>query len=147
VILENTNVSQARPRGTGERGTAQKPRSRGKRTSTRDRVRPTCEDCNKDFFRVQELERHLKDVHTPRRECPFCDFMWTRPDKIKPHIVAKHQDIFSPEMLANIQSMFGKQIVAFVDGFITDPYGEFEASAWKKHSIRQSRRGGLPVLM
>jgi hypothetical protein len=50
--------------------------------------------------------------------------MWARPDKIKAHIVAEHQDRLSSEMLAGIKPLKGLQIVAFVDGFITDPYGQ-----------------------
>jgi hypothetical protein len=86
----------------------------GKRTSTRRRVRPACTDCNRDFIRIQELKRHLKDVHEPRRQCPFCGFTWTRPDKIKGHIIASHHGKFTAEALIDFKALCGQKIVAFL---------------------------------
>ena len=79
--------------------------------------RPTCTvaDCKKDFARVQELKRHLKDRHEPRRQCPFCHFRWTRPNNIKVHLLAKHRGRFTPELLITIRALRGQMIVAFLD--------------------------------
>ena len=85
--------------------------------NTSRRVRPTCTDCNKDFLRVQELKRHLKDIHEPRRQCPFCGFMWTRPNNIKVHLLAKHRDNFTAELLVTIQAMRGQMIAKFLDSY------------------------------
>jgi hypothetical protein len=101
----------------------QSARGRGKRSSARPRVQPICADCNKEFKRIQEFKRHLKDKHKPPRLCPFCRFTWTRPDKIKAHIIANHWDIFAPEMQVYINALCGRQMVAFIDGYILDPYG------------------------
>jgi hypothetical protein len=124
VIRERTDVSQTQRRGTAEHETAQNTRGRRKHTATRGGVQRTCVDCNKHFPRFQEFKRHLKDVHQPRRQCPFCDFLWARPDKIKAHVLAEHQDRLSPEILADIKPLCGRQIVMFVDAFITDPYDQ-----------------------
>jgi hypothetical protein len=124
VIRAHTNVSQTQLRETGGREIVQSPRFRRNRTSTRPKVRPRkpwCADCNREFARKQEFKRHLKDVHGPSRQCPLCDFKWIRPDKIKAHIVANHQDEFAPEVLDHIRRLCGQQIVAFVDG-IEGPY-------------------------
>jgi hypothetical protein len=64
----------------------------------------------------------MKDKHDPPRQCPFCDFKWTRPDKIKAHIVADHQEKLSAEMLNYVEPLCGRQVVEFVDG-IAGPYG------------------------
>ena len=114
LIRVHPNVSQTQPRGTGEPATIQGAQGHGKRTSTHCRVRPTCTDCNRDFLRIQELKRHLRDVHGPRRRCPFCGFTWTRPDKIKDHIIASHRSKFTAEKLEDFKALCGQNIVAFL---------------------------------
>ena len=120
LIREHTDVSQTQPRGTGEHGTTQNTRPRRRKRT----VQYVCVEHNTLCSRLQEFKRHLREVHQPRRQCPFCDFMWVRPDKIKTHLVAKHQDRLSPEMLADIKPLKGLQMAAFVDGFVTDPYDQ-----------------------
>ena len=106
------HISQTQP---GEQVIIQSARSCSKRPrTTRRRVRPTCTNCNKDFVRVQEFKRHLKDIHEPRSQCPFCDFTWTRPDKIKAHIMARHQGKFTAEQLVDFDALRGQKIVAFL---------------------------------
>jgi hypothetical protein len=79
--------------------------------------RPACLHCGKDFGRVQELRRHVKEKHMPWRRCPFCDFMWTRPDKIKAHIMVEHAERFTAEMLEGIKAFCGRRIVEFLDAY------------------------------
>ena len=81
------------------------------------KARLVCAYCNKDFVRTQELARHVTDKHTPRRRCPFCNFMWTRPDKIKPHLVTNHAEKFPAEMLEAIKMLCGRDVVEFVNGY------------------------------
>lgn len=118
----HTNVSQSQPRVTGGHELIQRPRRGGKRTSTRSSPgvkHHSCLQCkNTSFTRIQDLNRHIRDVHGPRRRCPFCDFQWTRPDKIKTHIVTDHWDIFTPELLGDIRGLRGQQIVTFVDDIL-----------------------------
>jgi hypothetical protein len=59
----------------------------------------------------------MKDIHTPRRQCPFCKFMWTRPAKIKAHLVTDHAEIFTAEMLERIKALRGRRVIEFVDGY------------------------------
>lgn len=114
LIRVNSNVSQAQPHETGEHVTIQSAQGHGQRTSTRRSARPTCTDCNRDFLRIQELKRHLRDVHEPRRQCPFCGFTWTRPDKIKDHIITNHCSKFTAEKLEIFKALCGQNIVAFL---------------------------------
>ena len=81
-----------------------------------------CAECNKEFGRVQELKRHQKDRHEPPRGCPLCgDFAWKRPYLIKDHLVTDHKNELTPEMLAQIDTLHGQKVVAFVDSFVADP--------------------------
>ncbi len=76
-----------------------------------------CTVCDRTFKRAQELRRHLKEKHEPWRRCPFCKFEWTRPDKIKLHITTYHRDRFATEVMADFRALYGKKVVAFLDGF------------------------------
>lgn len=80
-------------------------------------ARPFCADCNKYFGRVQELKRHLNDVHMPLRGCPFCDVKWTRPDKIKAHLMANHEERFTAGMLEQISALYGRRLVECLDTY------------------------------
>ena len=81
----------------------------------------SCEICGSRFGRVQELKRHLKDRHEPPRQCPFCDFEWARPDKIKHHITMHHSDQFTAEAMAVFQDLHGRNVVAFLDDLYHGP--------------------------
>jgi hypothetical protein len=106
------------PYGTGGHFTFQDAIPEGQRSHNVDgKVRPVCIYCNTSFGRDQELRRHINDIHTPRRRCPFCQFMWARPDKIKAHIVADHADKFTADMLEGIKTFCGRRIVEFMDAY------------------------------
>ena len=85
--------------------------------TTGDREQPICVYCNKEFGRSQELKRHVKDVHMPRRRCPFCPFVWARPGKIKAHLVADHAERFTAEILEGIKALCGRRVIEFVDAY------------------------------
>jgi hypothetical protein len=115
VVPVHTNTSQTQPCGMGEHVIIQGTRDDRKRSNTpRRRVRPNCTGCNRDFVRVQEFKRHLKDVHEPRRQCPFCSYTWTRPYKIKGHVIASHHGKFTAEELIDFKALCGQDIVAFL---------------------------------
>ena len=80
-----------------------------------------CTDCDRQFGRIQELRRHLRERHEPPRRCPFCEFTWTRPDKIKDHITRFHPDNFTVEVMAVFRALHGKNLVAFLDDFEHGP--------------------------
>lgn len=73
------------------------------------------EGCDVTFGRLQERKRHLIDVHTPRRQCPFCSYKWSpgRPNKIKTHLTENHQD--KPHVLIEIGGQRGQRVVAFLN--------------------------------
>ncbi len=81
------------------------------------KARAICADCGRGFGRVQELARHRKDSHEEPRQCPFCDFKWTRPYNIKAHILARHCGKFTAELLVVIKALRGRMIIAFLDGY------------------------------
>lgn len=80
-----------------------------------DQLHCLYEGCRATFQRPQEHKRHLIDVHTPRRRCPCCPYEWCRPDIIKAHIEANHQDELSQEVLNEIRARRGRRLVAFLD--------------------------------
>jgi hypothetical protein len=102
---------QARPFGAGENATIQDTRKMNRKAQN------VCTDCNKGFKRAQELARHRKDVHEQRRHCLFCGFKWTRPSNIKAHLLTKHSENFTADLLVTIQALRGRLIVAFLDAY------------------------------
>jgi hypothetical protein len=121
AIRVHTNVSQAQPCETGEYVIIQRAPDRGKRTSTRPEVQHSCADCNTKFKRIQEFRRHMRDKHGPPRQCPFCGFTWTRPNRIKTHILFGHQDKLAHGTVGTLDKLYGQRIVTFVEGLITGP--------------------------
>lgn len=80
-------------------------------------ARPHCAQCNKVFGRVQELKRHMRDKHMDRGRCPFRLFNWTRPDKIKAHIVTHHAERFTAEILEGVKGLCGQNVIKLVDAY------------------------------
>jgi hypothetical protein len=80
-----------------------------------------CSYCNKSFAKIQELKRHEMDKHMPPRRCPFCEFMWTRPYKIKAHITAHHAEEFTAEILEGIKASSGRHFIEFLDAYDNAP--------------------------
>ena len=82
--------------------------------SARHSMQPfVCAICGNRFGRTGpgfKAALELKD-----RRCPFCDFEWARPDKIKHHIPMHHPDRSTAEVMAISQDLHGKNVVAFLD--------------------------------
>ncbi|KAH9048237.1 hypothetical protein EDB84DRAFT_293872 [Lactarius hengduanensis] len=72
------------------------------------------EDCEATFGRPQERKRHVIDVHTLRRQCPFCLYSWSRPDKIRAHLIKNHHHELPQEVLNEIRAKRGQHLVAFL---------------------------------
>ncbi|KAI9446746.1 hypothetical protein H4582DRAFT_1908088 [Lactarius indigo] len=83
--------------------------------NTSDRLHCHYEDCKATFGRPQEHKRHLIDVHKPRRRCPFCLYEWSRPNKLKTHLMKNHQDKIPQEVLREIRTKRGRRLLAFLD--------------------------------
>jgi len=75
--------------------------------SVLDPKQKTCDRCFKYFSTHHGLRRHVKDKHEPRRRCPFCDFTWTRPGKIKTHILTHHDNQLSGEEIIELRNLRG----------------------------------------
>ena len=39
--------------------------------------------------------RHIRDKHDQKRKCPFCRTRWTRPERIRTHVLKSHRSILS----------------------------------------------------
>jgi len=81
---------------------------------------PACGPCKRSFKRNQEYKRHMRDVHTDslrdqKPDCPFCTFKWTRPDKIKDHIITAHKECLAPDILLEIAALRGKRLTQYLD--------------------------------
>ncbi len=66
-------------------------------------------NCNKKYRRRQELERHTVDKHRVLHKCPFCKIRWTRPERIRSHLIDQHQDHFTEEERGEIRGLRGRR--------------------------------------
>jgi hypothetical protein len=102
-------LSQTQPHRTrghsGIRGATEDRR----RDAIGGRVRHVCADCNKSIAQLQGLRRHLRDNHIPQQRCPFCDFKWSRPERIRTHLMVNHTEQCTTEMQEKITSLRGRR--------------------------------------
>ncbi|KAI9456660.1 hypothetical protein BJY52DRAFT_1187739 [Lactarius psammicola] len=84
---------------------------------TSGRLHCCYEDCKATFGRLQERKRHLIDVHGRRCQCPSpsCHYKWSRPSKIKTHLIVNHKDELPQEVLNEIRAKRGRHLVAFLN--------------------------------
>ncbi len=76
----------------------------------------SCERCGKPFKRLQEHERHVREVHGLRLplQCPFCPYQWKRPYKIKDHLIKVHDNELTA-VLEGVRILRGQDVVEFVE--------------------------------
>lgn len=110
-------VSQTQPNGSLAHSPIQNIADDQRRTMSGGKVRPVCANCNIVFGRIQEYKRHIRDKHTDRRRCPFCDFQWSRSNIIKVHLVLKHAERFTAEILEGFKGLRGRHVIEFVDAY------------------------------
>ncbi|KAI0250571.1 hypothetical protein BJV78DRAFT_554760 [Lactifluus subvellereus] len=67
-----------------------------------------CAECGKQYRRAQELKRHKRDKHEQLRKCPFCRTEWSRPEKIRAHIITDHADHFNEKEHHEIRRLRGR---------------------------------------
>jgi len=109
-------VSQTQPHGRLSHSAIQNTADDQRRIMSGGKAQPVCADCNIGFGRDQEYKRHLRDKHTNRRRCPFCDFRWSRPNIIKVHLISKHAGKFATaEILEAFKGFRGRHVIEFVD--------------------------------
>ncbi len=53
----------------------------------------------------------------PRRQCPFCYHQWSRPEKIRVHLLDYHREVLSDEFLQGIHAARGQALVAYLDDY------------------------------
>ena len=63
----------------------------------------SCDICDKQFLRPQELSRHLGDTHQGHCLCLYCDFRWSRPYVYRMHLAKSHPS-------ANANEVLGKRL-------------------------------------
>jgi len=66
-----------------------------------------CNDCGKQYRRVQELRRHTRDKHEQQRRCPFCHITWSRPVKIRAHLMTEHGELLIDEAKQELLGLRG----------------------------------------
>jgi len=111
-------VSQTQSHGRLSHSTIQNTADDQRRTMSGGKARPVYAHCGIVFKRIQEYNRHIRDKHTDRRRCPFCDFEWSRPDKIKVHLISKHAKKFAiAEILEAFKGLRGRHVIEFVDAY------------------------------
>ncbi|KAI0250580.1 hypothetical protein BJV78DRAFT_1155047 [Lactifluus subvellereus] len=75
-----------------------------------------CACPDKKYQRAQELKRHIRDTHQRPQKCPFCHTKWTRPEKIRSHLMAYHRDSFTEEEQREFQHLRGrKNVIRFLE--------------------------------
>jgi hypothetical protein len=63
----------------------------------------TCHICGQQLSQSQGVPRHIRDVHEPSMcPSPYCGFEWSRPPKLKEHLMERHPDIPLRPTLANV---------------------------------------------
>ena len=63
--------------------------------------------CNKRYRRRQEAVRHMRDKHEIPHLCFICETKWTRPEKLKEHLLSRHCDHFTEEERQEIRHLHG----------------------------------------
>ncbi|KAH9041201.1 hypothetical protein EDB84DRAFT_1674989 [Lactarius hengduanensis] len=76
-----------------------------------------CGPCKMTFKRLQDIMRHVRDIHDPPRQCPLCHYQWTRAYKIKAHLLKAHSDELCPAVTAGIHDLRGHDMVKFIDTY------------------------------
>ncbi|KAH9954357.1 ankyrin repeat-containing domain protein [Russula dissimulans] len=76
-----------------------------------------CKSCGRSYGRIQELRRHERDKHSPARQCQFCAVKWTRPEKIRLHLIASHRKEISLTVLLEMEmdTLRGQHLVDFLN--------------------------------
>ena len=59
------------------------------------------------YGRRQETLRHMRDKHEISRKCFICGIKWTRPEKIREHLLSKHRPHFTEEERQKILRLRG----------------------------------------
>jgi len=68
-----------------------------------------CENCGRQYRRAQELRRHTRDKHEQQPQCPFCYAPWSRPEKIRAHLITEHGDRFTEEQNQELHDLRGRR--------------------------------------
>ncbi|KAH9003536.1 hypothetical protein EDB86DRAFT_2826659 [Lactarius hatsudake] len=76
-----------------------------------------CGPCKITFKRLQDITRHVRDIHDPPRQCPLCHYQWTRAYKIKAHLLKAHSDELCPAVTAGIHALRGHDVVKFIETY------------------------------
>ena len=62
-------------------------------------------NCGKSYGRSQDLNRHIRENHQTLPKCPFCSTNLVRAEKLRRHLIIKHQDRFAVEELRQIRRL------------------------------------------
>ncbi|KAH8992647.1 hypothetical protein EDB92DRAFT_1856736 [Lactarius akahatsu] len=68
-----------------------------------------CTDCSKVYRRPQDLKRHTRDRHEWQRKCPFCRVRWSRPERIRAHLIKKHESRLTKDQQQEVRFLRGRR--------------------------------------
>ncbi|KAF8261688.1 hypothetical protein EI94DRAFT_1745424 [Lactarius quietus] len=83
-------------------------KSETRRKAPRGLHRCTSSSCNKAYQRRQDLKRHTIDKHIRHRKCPFCHTEWSRPERIKVHLLEQHRSLLTEDQQQEIRTLRGR---------------------------------------
>ncbi|KAH8986271.1 hypothetical protein EDB83DRAFT_1170779 [Lactarius deliciosus] len=67
-----------------------------------------CANCSKAYRRHQDLKRHTRDKHEWQRKCPFCRVRWSRPERIRTHLMKEHESRLTKDQQQEIRFLRGR---------------------------------------
>lgn len=104
-------ASEAQERiDSGRRPSTRSPQSHGAPHIDRASLEWHCGVCrDKKYGRAQDLKRHIRDKHQLPQECPLCRIKWTRPEKIKKHLITYHRGLFTEAIEGEISHLRGQK--------------------------------------
>ncbi|KAH9000964.1 hypothetical protein EDB86DRAFT_486872 [Lactarius hatsudake] len=112
-ILVIPTISNLAPKNLASKAVQQDlDLSVGSARSSDNRGRPSrevyyCTKCSKVYSRLQELKRHTRDRHKERHKCPFCCTRWTRPERVRNHVLKSHGRLLSENEQREIRHLRG----------------------------------------
>jgi hypothetical protein len=93
----------------------QEPEPPGEHGFVSDGKQYYCDRCEHTFKRLQEPERHVREVHSGLPpQCPLCPYQWKRPYRIKDHLIEVHKNELI-RVVEGIRILRGKDVVKFVE--------------------------------
>ncbi|KAH8992644.1 hypothetical protein EDB92DRAFT_1856653 [Lactarius akahatsu] len=97
-----------------------------------------CINCSKAYRRHQDLKRHTRDKHEWQRKCPFCRARWSRPERIRTHLMKKHESRLTKDQQQEIRFLRGRDdTIRFLEKY--GKQGTSSGEWWRDYGIEMMR--------